>query len=1260
MPLGLKNSLQIPLRHISIRVPWHDNEWNGCICNRPQENSACLVLPRIREVRNDVQENDSAGVSLSELQQESWPACATERGSFMAPFPLTRQVIHPYAKNSKSENSTHGHILPTELKNPPYSAAAIPFRWMNKKSAWDIGVNYNINLDPEKEPREPKWLAKRPWVQHHENQKALLEKFFSAIRPQESLCFFYSKQVPFIEDERRVLIGVGRVVNTGRPVEYNYSEKRDTRAYLWDVIVQHSIRPEFKDGFLLPYNSILKLAEGDSSIDPSEFVAFAPDDRREEFSFAAEHVTHDAAIASLLACKRVLEKARPLVKEPCHRALKWIDDRLSELWKLRGPYPGLGSALTAFGIQHGNFVAYALASKLEDNEDPWPLIDQIFSDPTLLPEGLSREITAPLKSTWEYLKEKKPCRLDLLKLLSRMELTNQQAKRFYIEEIRSQAGISCEDSDILENPYLIYELDRFANYDPDGDWPKSISPWTVDRGLFPSSVIQEKYPLPKPSLMEGATDSRRVRALIVALLEKAANEGHSLLPRKELIRFIRELDLEPECPINGDLLEAISESLNPIIQTCKMADGTPAYQLDRLAIMGKIIRDTVAKRVHGRTIETKVDWHKKLDEKLKKKLEGYDPSDEDEQRALEEKAAALKELAGSRISVLIGPAGTGKTLLLSVLCDEPSIQSAGIVLLAPTGKARVRLQQSTKLRAKTLAQFLLDLKRYDPITSSFHLSNSSKKDTSKTVIVDEASMLTEEQLAALIDSLKSFDRLILVGDPHQLPPIGTGRPFVDIVTYLTPENIESVFPRVSRGYAELTIRRRQIEKKKEEREDTQLAEWFSGRPIGPGDDEILSRIIAEEKVGRVRFISWKDAEDLQNTLLQVLAEELHLQAQDDSEGFELSLGGNLGKDGFVYFNKGAGKKAENWQVLTPFRVSSCGSSELNRMIQKHFRAATIKLANSYRGKIPKPMGNEEIVYGDKIINVINNHRDYVFPKKEALNYVANGEIGIVTGQFRQRDATWRPWLLKIEFSSQPGFVYDYSPGDFNEEYLSILELAYAITIHKAQGSEFGLSIVILPQPCRLLSRELLYTALTRQKDRVVIMHQGDRAEIKKYSSDSYSDTARRLTNLFRPPSLVEVTEFETRFLEERLIHRSGKGEPMRSKSEVIIADSLAEAGIEYAYEKPLKGNDGNIRYPDFTIEDDDSGITYYWEHCGMLYDTAYRRRWEAKLVWLQEQGVLPKEEGYGQRGTLIVTSDTLAGGISSQEIKKLIKEIWDK
>src|SRR5438094_5330014 len=100
-------------------------------------------------------------------------------------------------------------------------------------------------------------------------------------------------------------------------------------------------------------------------------------------------------------------------------------------------------------------------------------------------------------------------------------------------------------------------------------------------------------------------------------------------------------------------------------------------------------------------------------------------------------------------------------------------------------------------------------------------------------------MLTEEMLAALIDSLKGVDRFILVGDPRQLPPIGAGRPFFDIVEQLKPPNVESVFPRVGGGYSELTVRRRHIG---QIREDVQLADWFSGQPLGAGEDEILGRV----------------------------------------------------------------------------------------------------------------------------------------------------------------------------------------------------------------------------------------------------------------------------------------------------------------------------------------------------------------------------------------------------------------------------------
>jgi hypothetical protein len=115
---------------------------------------------------------------------------------------------------------------------------------------------------------------------------------------------------------------------------------------------------------------------------------------------------------------------------------------------------------------------------------------------------------------------------------------------------------------------------------------------------------------------------------------------------------------------------------------------------------------------------------------------------------------------------------------------------------------------------------------------------------------------------------------------------------------------------------------------------------------------------------------------------------------------------------------------------------------------------------------------------------------------------------------------------------------------------------------------------------------------------------------------------------------------------------------MRSKSEVIIDDALYARGIEADYERKFEGADGTVKYPDFTIEDSASGIVYLWEHLGMLGDPAYRRRWEAKLVWYRVNGVLPREEGHGERATLIVTEDSRAGGLSSKQIHDLIEDVW--
>ena len=384
---------------------------------------------------------------------------------------------------------------------------------------------------------------------------------------------------------------------------------------------------------------------------------------------------------------------------------------------------------------------------------------------------------------------------------------------------------------------------------------------------------------------------------------------------------------------------------------------------------------------------------------------------------------------------------------------------------------------------------------------------------------------------------------------------------------------------------------------------------------------------------------------------------LPLKDADDIAGFDLKLGA-IDYNGNRYFNNrregkpGAEDAVEKWQILSPVRALTHGVSEINRLIHRHFRAEMVQFARE-KYLIPKPMGMEQLVYGDKVINVRNHNRRGVYPTDGASAYIANGEIGIAVGQFKTKAMKGRPWALKIAFSSQPGFQYDFTNRDFGEENDATLELAYALTVHKAQGSEFGLVILVLPNPCRLLSRELLYTALTRQRDRVVILHQGPRTDLKGFATHQHSETARRLTNLFDRPKPVEVGG---RMFEDGLIHRTARNELVRSKSEVIIADRLANLKVDYTYEREL--NIENVaKFPDFTIEDAEAGRTFYWEHCGMLHVPAYKRRWEEKVEWYRAHDIKRYEDGGGSRGTLIVTRDDERGGISSPEIEGIIRRV---
>ena len=909
-------------------------------------------------------------------------------------------------------------------------------------------------------------------------------------------------------------------------------------------------------------------------------------------------------------------------------------------------------------MQFGTFVARALAEKAGDNVDPWPMVDKMFADPKKhLPERLAKSVGETLCSKWFRLPDD---RRALLKLVSRFEIAPEQATLLYVQEERANAGIAARDAVILANPYLLYELTRLT--------ANPVSVWTIDRGVFPDDVIRENHPLAAPTALDAGTDARRVRAFTIKVLEDAAASGNTLLPQNQVVLGIRGLALQPRCEVDADLMNVAKDDFEDAVGELTMANGDPALQLGRLTELGETIRRAIGRRIRGKRMAVAADWRALLDEQLP----AHSTDDIDEEDARKEKSAALTELAEARLSVLIGPAGTGKTTLLSVLCSHAEIEAGGILLLAPTGKARVRMEQSTKdleLKGYTIAQFLSP-HRYDGATGRYRLSDKPSEVGARTVIIDEASMLTEEMFAALIQALKGVHRLILIGDPRQLPPIGAGRPFVDIVKHLAPEGVTEKFPRVGPGYGELTVRRRQAG---EDREDLRFAEWFGGSPISAGEDDVFDNVVRTGQSRHVRFEQWETADDLHSRLIQVLVSELKnadgtpaLTGADDVAGFDAALGG-VAWNGLRFFNPrkgermGAAETAEGWQILSPVRSAAHGVPDLNRLVHKQFRQAMIDAARKegWRRKIPKPFGAEEIVYGDKVINLVNtnpelprNRHRRVYPEKREP-YIANGEIGMVEGFFRKRNRPDLRWKIEVEFSSQPGFKYDFTNRDFAEESSAVLELAYALTVHKSQGSQFGTVILVLPNPCRLLSRELIYTALTRQKDRIVVLHQGPRTELRKYSSDDRSETARRLTNLFVAPSPVEING---RLFEEYLIHRTARGEMVRSKSEVIIADHLANNDVEYGYEQPLTIN-GITKYPDFTIEDMESGLTFYWEHCGMLHVPSYRDRWEQKLGWYRAHDILPWEEGSGENGTLIITRDEADGSIDSAKISALITDV---
>jgi hypothetical protein len=1190
------------IKHLSVRVAWHDNMWNGKNCKNPNSNGYCTQLPRIYEEKKD---NEESNKPWWKLKPTELPPCKAEGGGFMNSKEYYRSFEHPYVHYEKAN---HSHLERTEFQVPPYSAFAVPFWWMLQKNEREINNEFPglpLNLKPKE--------IKSPWVYDDKRQHALLELFFNPVVSNKSLVVFYTKSGnPIDEDCRRLLIGIGTITDKTNILRYNKNNNGPDYP-LWDRRINHSIRPTGQPndhaGFLIPYHEYLELEDIQYKVDgtlksKAELIddikvslidTGESENRIEDFSYGSKWVSNRNMLTVLLKLRQVLETIRNhgVVKGPWNERLQWINKQVGQIKENMGPFPSFSSALVALGFKQSHLFSSDIYNlgicKLKDN--PWEVFEKAINGE--INDLNNKQYSVEFKEVKTLWNAHSTLDKALIYLLSRFDFSASQITRWFDNTKRKKNGYDVETSDILRNPYIIVEKDnpKITEYPIDVE--------LIDNGVFEDRSIQGEFVPEEPYRMESIIDKRRIRALIISILKDAASQGDTLLSLFEIGERLSELNKNNDDEYVGIPSNYIQTHIGFLTEKL-IHINTESVNALQLKIYNEIetgLSRKIIARASRPIPSLAEDWNSMIIDTVNSSGGNFSQMNSRHVDALNDQSIALERITTRKLSILNGPAGTGKTSVMGALVASEKLISKGILLLAPTGKARVKLQKMTGHKAFTIAQFLTKQKRFDWSRMKTLFYGKEKYKAEKTVIIDECSMLTEDDFYAVFQTLDLIhvDRIILVGDPYQLPPIGAGRPFADLCSYLDNSNndLDNDQAMAAGALAKLGVVVRTTSGS--DSDTLMLASWFAGRKGSKNSDQIFDKLKDNNLLNDLQITFWKDSENLSEIIQDVINQEFDIKKEELVEGFDKVLGLENNR-----FPTETPEVVENFQLLTPVRSPIWGTNNINRLIQ-----------NQYRKRPTKPweitLGDQQIWKGDKVIQVRNEKRNGYKNKTETEEQLSNGQIGYMVNFYGKYG--------NASFSGLEGYTFGYRSSDFKEDG-STLELAYAITIHKSQGSDFKLVFLVLPKTGRILSRELMYTGLTRSKDKLVLLIEGEDASwLFNYSKAEASETARRNTHLFK--SDIRESKGSIPFV-QNLIHKTKNGIFVRSKSEVIVANLLHDAGIYFEYERRFE-TDSGWRLPDFSIPTD-AGDIIILEHLGMLHKPSYAEEWQRKLKFYEDNG----------------------------------------
>ncbi len=507
-----------------------------------------------------------------------------------------------------------------------------------------------------------------------------------------------------------------------------------------------------------------------------------------------------------------------------------------------------------------------------------------------------------------------------------------------------------------------------------------------------------------------SNDPNRVRAAVIFELRHNANNGHCFIPADKLTAATAQfINAEPE---------------------------NVAAAIEILEERGAITRSPLAGR-DACYLSELYEAETYVAERLRQLAQAPEPEDERTRKLVERMEAmggivyaplqreALSLAARCKVMALTGGPGTGKTTSLRGILNMYDSLGIETLLTAPTGRAAKRMSELTGREAQTIHRLLGASFSEEGEETVFARDEDEPLDCGA-VVLDECSMVDITLMRALLAAMPPDCRLILVGDADQLPSVGPGRVFSDVL----------------RSGAIPAVRLTEIFR---QAEDSRIVKY--AHMINRGEHPEL-----RENAGDFFLLNRRDEARASDTIVELCAERLP---------------------------KRMGVAPEEIQVLTPTRKGELGSAALNRRLQAALNPAA-------KGKNEKNFGEVTFREGDRVMQIRNNY-DIIWhrsqgggAKGETGSGIYNGDIGYILGIDAENET------LTVDFDGRIAAL--------GFEQLMQLEHAWAMTVHKSQGSEYRAVVLALAQAApRLLTRGVLYTAVTRAKELLIAVGDGETA-----------------------------------------------------------------------------------------------------------------------------------------------------------------------